>query len=134
MALKARSILQSPEILLSIFAPIVIVYALNFGLSTWIGKRLLPRGEAIALVYGTVMRNLSIALALAINAFGPQGAGAALVVALSYVVQVQAAAWYVKYTDRIFGPAVLPAAKAVPPVAVESTVPVYAVERRGPEA
>jgi ACR3 family arsenite efflux pump ArsB len=134
MALKARSVLQSPEILLAIFAPILIIYALNFSLSTWIGKRLLPRGEAIALVYGTVMRNLSIALALAINAFGPQGAGAALVVAMSYVVQVQAAAWYVKYTDRIFGPAALSAAKAVAPAAVESAVPVYAVERRGPDA
>jgi len=134
MALKARSVLQSPEILLAIFAPILIIYALNFALSTWIGKRLLPRGEAIALVYGTVMRNLSIALALAINAFGPQGAGAALVVAMSYVVQVQAAAWYVKYTDRIFGPAVLAAARAVAPAAIESAVPVYAAERRGPEA
>jgi ACR3 family arsenite efflux pump ArsB len=133
MALKARSILQSPEILLSIFAPIVIVYALNFGLSTWIGKRLLPRGDAIALVYGTVMRNLSIALALAINAFGPQGAGAALVVALSYVVQVQAAAWYVKFTDRIFGLA-SPAAATLAPLTAESAVPVYAVDRQRPEA
>jgi ACR3 family arsenite efflux pump ArsB len=60
-------------------------------------------GDAIALVYGTVMRNLSIALALAINAFGAEGAGAALVAALSYVVQVQAAAWYVKFTEPIFG-------------------------------
>ena len=70
MALKAGSIYQSPELLLSIFIPIMIIYALNFALSTWVGRRLLPRGDAIALVYGTVMRNLSIALALAINAFG----------------------------------------------------------------
>jgi ACR3 family arsenite efflux pump ArsB len=130
MALKARSVLQSPEMLLAIFAPIMIIYALNFALSTWIGKRLLPRGEAIALVYGTVMRNLSIALALAINAFGPQGAGAALVVAMSYVVQVQAAAWYVKYTDRIFGSAV-PAAVTL---TVEATVPVVAMDRPRPES
>ena len=128
MALKARSVLQSPEILLAIFAPILIIYALNFALSTWIGKRLLPRGEAIALVYGTVMRNLSIALALAINAFGPQGAGAALVVALSYVVQVQAAAWYVRYTDRIFGSAV-PAARAAA-LTAEATVRVVAMDRQ----
>ena len=62
------------------------------------------RGDAIALVYGTVMRNLSIALALAMNVFGPAGAQAALVIALAYVVQVQSAAWYVRLTDRIFGP------------------------------
>lgn len=108
MALKAQAIVAAPGLLLTLFAPILVVYALNFALSTWAGRRFLPRGEAIALVYGTVMRNLSIALALAVNAFGPAGAGAALVIALAYVVQVQAAAWYVKYTDRIFGPLLAP--------------------------
>jgi ACR3 family arsenite efflux pump ArsB len=133
MALKAQSIFQAPEILLSIFAPIIIIYTFNFALSTWIGKRLLPRGDAIALVYGTVMRNLSIALALAINAFGPQGASAALVVAMSYVVQVQAAAWYVKYTDRIFGP-LAPVAVAIHTAPVtEAAVPVYAIDRQQAE-
>ena len=34
----------------------------------------LSRGDGIALVYGTVMRHLSIALALAMNAFGEAGA------------------------------------------------------------
>ena len=69
-----------------------------------VGKLLLPRGDAIALVYGTVMRNLSIALAVAINAFGAAGSDAALVIALAYIIQVQSAAWYVKLTDRLFGP------------------------------
>ena len=50
------------------------------------------------------MRNLSIALAVAINAFGANGSDAALVVALAYIIQVQSAAWYVKFTGRIFGP------------------------------
>ena len=67
-------------------------------------RSLLPRGDAIALVYGTVMRNLSIALALAMNVFGGQSAGAALVIALAYILQVQSAAWYVKLGDRFFGP------------------------------
>ena len=105
----------------SIFAPIVIIYALNFAVSTWVGRRLLPRGDAIALVYGTVMRNLSIALALAINAFGPQGADAALVVAMAYIVQVQAAAWYVRFTDRIFGSATGEAVPITAPAAAGSS-------------
>ncbi len=128
MALKARSILEAPGILPALFAPLALVYGLNFALSTWVGKRLLPRGDAIALVYGTVMRNLSIALALAINAFGPQGAGSALVIALAYVVQVQAAAWYVKYTDRIFG-AAAPSPAPAPPAA--TPLPAHADGRRG---
>ena len=54
------------------------------------------------------MRNLSIALAFAINAFGTSGTDAALVIALAYIIQFQSAAWYVKFTDTFFG-----AAKAV---------------------
>ncbi|HAS88430.1 MAG TPA: arsenite transporter [Desulfovibrio sp.] len=103
LALKAKTIASAPEVLFSILVPLLVLYLFNFTLSTLIGKSLLPRGDAIALVYGSVMRNLSIALAIAINAFGPQGSDAALVIALAYIIQVQSAAWYVRFTDRIFG-------------------------------
>ena len=105
LALKARAVAAHPETLLAILVPLLIIYAVNYALSTLVGKAFLPRGDAIALVYGSVMRNLSIALAIAINAFGAQGSSAALVVAIAYVIQVQTAAWYVKFTDRIYGPA-----------------------------
>ncbi|SLM27553.1 Bile acid:sodium symporter [Desulfamplus magnetovallimortis] len=105
MALKAKGIAASPQMLLYILIPLVIIYAFNFTLSSIVGKLFLSRGDAIALVYGSVMRNLSIALAIAINAFGKEGASAALVVAIAYIIQVQSAAWYVKFTDKIFGPA-----------------------------
>jgi ACR3 family arsenite efflux pump ArsB len=105
LALKAKTIAAAPDMLLRILVPLVIIYALNFTLSTLVGKRFLPRGDAIAMVYGSVMRNLSIALAIAINAFGEKGSDAALVVAVAYIIQVQSAAWYVKFTSRLFGPA-----------------------------
>jgi ACR3 family arsenite efflux pump ArsB/nucleotide-binding universal stress UspA family protein len=104
MALKAKGIAASPGMLLYILAPLTIIYAFNYVLSSVVGKLFLSRGDAIALVYGSVMRNLSIALAIAINAFGKEGASAALVVAVAYIIQVQSAAWYVKFTDKIFGP------------------------------
>ncbi|MFW5837359.1 MAG: arsenic resistance protein [Desulfovibrionaceae bacterium] len=104
MALKARAIAAAPEMLLGILAPLAILYAVNYGLSTLLGRMLLPRGDAVAMVYGSVMRNLSIALAIAMNAFGPQGSDAALVIALAYVLQVQSAAWYVRFSDRLLGP------------------------------
>ncbi len=106
MALKAKGIAASPGMLLYILIPLIIIYTFNFVLSSMVGKLFLPRGDAIALVYGSVMRNLSIALAIAINAFGKEGASAALVVAIAYIIQVQSAAWYVKFTDKIFGPPV----------------------------
>ncbi len=104
MALKARGIIARPEILAGIFIPLLLLYTVNYILSTIIGRIFFQRGDAIALVYGTVMRNLSIALAIAINAFGQHGTDAALVIALAYIIQVQSAAWYVKFTDRLFGP------------------------------
>lgn len=106
MALKAKAIAHSPQLLLYILIPLAILYLVNYALSTFVGKYFLSRGDAIALVYGSVMRNLSIALAIAINAFGAQGSSAALVIAIAYIIQVQSAAWYVKYSDTIFGPAI----------------------------
>lgn len=110
MSLKARAIAGAPDLLLAILAPLALVYTANYLLSTFLGRLLLTRDDAIAMVYGTVMRNLSIALAIAINAFGPQGSTAALVVAMAYIIQVQSAAWYVKFTDRIYGTQVVTAA------------------------
>lgn len=34
---------------------------------------------------------------------GEQGSEIALIISLAYIIQVQAAAWYVKFTDSIFG-------------------------------
>lgn len=103
MALKARTVAAQPLTLLYILMPLLIIYLVNFILSTVVGKAFFKRNDAIALVYGTVMRNLSIALAIAMNTFGEQGADAALVIAASYIIQVQAAAWYVKFTNALFG-------------------------------
>jgi ACR3 family arsenite efflux pump ArsB len=103
MALKAKAIAGSPQLLLFVLAPLAILYVLNFMVSTLVGMLFLRRSDAVALVYGSVMRNLSIALAIAINAFGPQGSSAALVVAMAYIIQVHSAAMYVKFADTFFG-------------------------------
>lgn len=106
MALKAKAIASAPGLLVDILVPLALLYGVNFTISSLAGRMFLPRADAIALVYGSVMRNLSIALAIAINAFGREGASAALVVAVAYIIQVQSAAWYVRFTDRVFGPPV----------------------------
>ena len=102
MALKAHTIIDQPSVLLQLLLPLVVMYAVNFTLSTVIAKWRFNRDDGIALVYGTVMRNLSIALAIALGVFGTEGAEAALLIALAYVVQVQAAAWYVKLSPKLF--------------------------------
>ena len=104
MALKSKTIIACPSLLLKYLFPLIILYSFNFLLSTIIGKYFFNRNDAIALVYGTVMRNLSIALAIAMTVFGENGSEITLIIALAYIIQVQAGAWYVKFTDFIFGP------------------------------
>lgn len=120
MALKARAIAASPQMLLYILIPLILLYGLNYLISTVFGRTLLPHKDGVAMIYGTVMRNLSVALAVAMAAFGPAGSEAALVVALAFVVQVQSASWYVRLSGRLF-PALhaAPAAVAVPVPAME---------------
>lgn len=105
MALKAKTILSEPSSLLFLFIPLLLLYGFNFLISTLVGRFLFSRATGIALVYGTVMRNLSIALAIAMTVFGRQGSEIALIIAMAYIIQVQAAAWYVKFTSKIFGQA-----------------------------
>lgn len=102
IALKGPDLLDSPSLILRLFIPLLLLYGINYVISTWVAKKRLNRGDGIALVYGTVMRNLSIALALSMTAFGAAGAQAALLIALAYIIQVQSAAWYVKLSEQLF--------------------------------
>ncbi|MBN2737265.1 MAG: arsenic resistance protein [Spirochaetales bacterium] len=102
MSLKAKTILADPLMLINIIIPLVLMYFLNFIISTMIARRFFNREDGIALIYGSVMRNLSIALAIAMTAFGPRGSDIALVIAIAYIIQVQSAALYVTFSGKIF--------------------------------
>ena len=104
MALKATVIYNHPGILIRILVPLALFYAAAYALSIAASRTFLARDEGIAVMYGTVMRNLAISLALAMNVFGEAGSGAALVVALAFVIQVQSAAWSVRLVDMIHAP------------------------------
>lgn len=100
MALKAKGIAEHPAELAILVIPLLVLYLANFALSIAVGRWFFPRPDAIALVYGSVMRNLSIALAIAMSAFGTHGPEIALIISAAYVIQVQAAAWSVKFLPR----------------------------------
>jgi predicted Na+-dependent transporter len=67
------------------------------------GRFFFGRNDAIALIYGVAPKNLSIALAIAMTAFGQTGAEIALLIALAYVIQIQTSAWCNKFVNRCFG-------------------------------
>jgi ACR3 family arsenite transporter len=103
MALKAETILSNPADLLLLFVPLVVFYAFTFVMGTFVGRSLFGRDDAIGLIYGVAPKNLSIALAISMNAFGQEGADIALIIALAYVIQLQTSAWCNRFVDRCFG-------------------------------
>lgn len=101
IGMKAPMIAAEPLLLALVAIPLLIFYILAFATATVVGRRTVSRCDSVAVVYGSVMRNLSIALGIAVASFGPE---AALVLAGAYIVQVQGAAWYVKVSERVLGP------------------------------
>lgn len=104
MALKAPALVARPETVLELVAPILLFYVINYAAASVVARMLYRFEDGVALVYGTVMRNLSVALAIALTVFGrEQGAEMALIIAAAFVVQVQSAAWYLKFARRLIG-------------------------------
>lgn len=103
MSLKAKSIVAHPGDIILILTPVILFYIIAYSILSLFGKLFLKKEDATAMVFGVVMRNLSIALAIAITAFGKQGATIALLISLAYIIQIQSAALYIKFIDTIFG-------------------------------
>jgi arsenite transporter len=103
MSLKAKNILANPGDILTIILPLIVFYLISYSFLTVAGRMFFRREDAIAMVFGVVMRDLSIALAIAMTAFKEQGMTIALLISLAYVIQIQSAAWYVKLVPFLFG-------------------------------
>lgn len=84
-AMRSSAILADPVASASVVVPLVVFYALVFGVGSGLG-RLLGPARGTALVYATSMRNLSVALAVIVAADGLP-ATAVLPVALAYLLQ-----------------------------------------------
>ena len=102
MALKSKSIMADPISFLKLIPPLLLLYGVNFFLSTVVARKYFNRADGLALVYGTVLRNLSIALAIAMTSFGSEGSGIALIIALGYIIQIQLSTWYVKLSPLLY--------------------------------
>lgn len=97
ISMKAKMIMSAPEVIVLGIGILLVFYLLNFLLSTLAGRIFFTKADGYALVYGTVMRNLSIALGVAVATFGPK---AGLIVTLAFIIQVQAAAWYGRISEK----------------------------------
>lgn len=96
MALKAPDLAANPKLLLWLGIPMLVFYLLNFVVSTLLAKLFVQRADGVAFIYGTVLRNLSIALAISMTVLGSKGSEVALLISIGFVFQAQLAAWHVK--------------------------------------
>ncbi len=101
MALKADMLAAKPQLLIQYGVPMLVFYLINFGLSTWVARYFGKRADGVAFIYGTALRNLSIALAIAMTVLGKQGADVAILVSIGFIFQSQLAAWHVRYLDKM---------------------------------
>jgi arsenite transporter len=101
-ALKAKSVVTNPSIVLNIIIPLIIFYLFNYIILTLIGKIFLSKEDCIAHIYGSVLRSLGIALAIAVTTFKNFSSDITLMIALAYIIQIQTASLYLKIIDKIF--------------------------------
>lgn len=97
ISMKAKMIMTNLELIAIALVVLIAFYGLNYLISTFTAKLLLNREDGIALVNGTVLRNLSIAVGLAATSFGAE---AALIVTIAFIVQQQSIAYYAKLSNK----------------------------------
>jgi len=91
IGMKAQNIATHPESIVNGLVGILLFYLVNYVIITIIARRFLKVADGYALLYGTVMRNLSVALGVAVASFSSD---TVLLITIAYVVQIQSAAWY----------------------------------------
>lgn len=100
ISLRASIIINNPGMIVTIIPPLLLLYISFFVLSL-IASRFFSREDGIALMNGTLIRSLSIALVITLSAFEEAGI-AALLIAIGFAIQVQFAAWNVKISHLLF--------------------------------
>lgn len=102
ISLKAKVIVNNPGIIIDILIPLIIMYVLFIVVSIGSAKLFFSRNDGIALTNGTLVRALSLSLAITLTAF-PDAKLTALLIAIAYALQVQVAAWNTRLANRIYG-------------------------------
>lgn len=97
ISMKAPMLYKRPDLIVDILIAMGLFYLINIIISTIIGRLFFTREDGLALVFGTILRNLSIALGIAIATFGPL---AGLTVTIAFIIQVQISSWYGKLANK----------------------------------
>jgi ACR3 family arsenite efflux pump ArsB len=115
MSLSANKLLLSnPALVLKAIVPLVAYYAVMFGASTLLSRGF-GHGVATAIVFGTSVRYLALALGIAVPLLGTgtNSSMVVFVVALAFFVQVPASSLYSKWITRHAAAAPAPSSRTL---------------------
>jgi ACR3 family arsenite efflux pump ArsB len=98
VSLKSKMILNNVSLALYAVIPLTLYYLILLSVSHFTGKALHDKKDHIALVFSTTMRNLTIALGIAMGIEG--GDLAVFLMALAYMVQLPFATLYHNYAIK----------------------------------
>lgn len=99
IALKAKTIISQPVLAVQVMIPLIIFYAVMIAVGMMASNLLDVEEDKPALVFGTALRNLTIALGMSLAVFGESLA--VLLIAIAYVVQLPVAVIYMRqYSKR----------------------------------
>ncbi|AOM82710.1 arsenic resistance protein [Salisediminibacterium beveridgei] len=94
---RAEMLVGSLDLILYAAFAILLFYAINYTFATFIATKMFNRNDGIALVNGTVLRNLSIAIGIAATAFSAE---AAILVTIAFMFQYSSISFYAKYSAK----------------------------------
>lgn len=98
VSLKSTMIIKNIDLALYSAIPLLIYYLVLITVSNEVGKRFMGTKDHIALVFSTTMRNLTIALGMAMGLAG--GNLTVFLLALAYMIQLPLASMYYNYTQK----------------------------------
>lgn len=94
ISMRAEIILENVRMIGLSIIVLILFYAVLFLLVTWIAKLSFSREDGLSLVYGTTLRNLSIAMGVGATSFGME---AALMITIAFMVQQQGVVLYNRF-------------------------------------
>jgi len=97
ISVNAQRIISRPDLIFMALLVLVLFYVVIYLVSIIIGKYCLNARDSLALIFGSALRNLAIAMGVAATAYGPD---AALIVALAFIIQPPAASVFLRINEK----------------------------------
>lgn len=94
ISMRAEMIIKNWEMIGLSAVVLILFYTILFALVTWIAKKFFSKEDGLSLIYGTTLRNLSIAMGVGVTSFGME---AALLITIAFMVQQQGVVLYNRF-------------------------------------